>query len=224
MVDGGNGDVDNNHAKDFVGRLFLHPVQVRSLQPARQPRRRRRRAAWGNQRGTPATFDTTGATPRRTATSVPGLPSYRSAGQQTFFTYLVNDDAIDATVIGRGRRTRLSPQGYFYYGGLGLLGEYVQSRQHVVKGSTSADLTHKAWQAQASYVFGGKNAFEGVTVIAPFEPSKGNWGALELGARYNALLLDEDTFPTYANPSRVGQQGARPGARWSTGTGAATSS
>ncbi len=51
-------------------------------------------------------------------------------------------------------------------------------------------------------MFGGKNAFEGVTVIAPFEPSKGTWGALELAARYNALLLDEDSFPTYANPNR----------------------
>jgi phosphate-selective porin OprO/OprP len=201
VVDAGNGDVDNNYAKDFVGRLFLTPFKfdpynlLANLGVGVS-------GTWGNERGLPATFDTTGATPRRTAASVPGLPNYRSAGQQTFFTYLLNDDAIDSTVVGRGKHRRLSPQGYFYYGGLGLLGEYALSNQHVVKGSASATLTHKAWQALASYVFGGKNAFEGVTVIAPFEPSKGTWGALELAARYNALLLDEDTFPTYANPNR----------------------
>jgi phosphate-selective porin OprO and OprP len=201
VVDGGNADVDTNHAKDFAGRLFLTPFKfdpynlLANLGVGVS-------GTWGNQRGTPAVFDTTGATPRRTANSVPGLPSYRSAGQQTFFSYLVNDDAIDATVIGKGKRTRLSPQGYYYYGGLGLLGEYVISSTKVVKGASTATLDHKAWQAAASYVFGGKNAFEGVTVLAPFEPSKGTWGALELAARYNALLLDEDSFPTYANPTR----------------------
>jgi phosphate-selective porin OprO and OprP len=205
VVDGGNADVDTNHAKDFAGRLFLTPFKfdpynlLANLGVGVS-------GTWGNQRGTPAVWDTTGATPRRTASSVPGLPSYRSAGQQTFFSYLVNDDAVDATVIGKGKRTRLSPQGYYYYGGLGLLGEYVVSSTKVVKGANNATLTHKAWQAAASYVFGGKNAFEGVTVTAPFEPSKGTWGALELAARYNALLLDEDSFPTYANLARSAEK------------------
>jgi phosphate-selective porin OprO/OprP len=203
VVDGGSGDADTNHAKDFAGRLFLTPFKfdpynlLANLGVGVS-------GSWGNQRGTPAVFDTTGATPRRTANSVPGLPSYRSAGQQTFFSYLVNDDVPDSTVIAKGKRTRLSPQGYYYYGGLGVLGEYVISSNKVVKGASNATLTHKAWQALASYVFGGKNAFEGVTVVEPFEPSKGagTWGALELAARYSALLVDEDSFPTYANASR----------------------
>jgi phosphate-selective porin OprO/OprP len=201
VVDGGSADADTNHAKDFAGRLFLTPFKfdpynlLANLGVGVS-------GTWGNQRGTPAVFDTTGAPPRRTANSVPGLPSYRSAGQQTFYTYLVNDEAIDATVIGKGKRTRLSPQGYFYYGGLGLLGEYVISSTRVVKGASSATLDHKAWQALACYVFGARNAFEGVTVVQPFDVDKGTWGALELAARYSALLLDEDSFPTYANASR----------------------
>ena len=201
VVDGGSGDGDTNHAKDFVGRLFLTPFKfdphnlLSNLGVGIA-------GSWGNQRGTAAVFDTSGATPRRTAASVPGLPSYRSTGQQTFFSYLVNDDVPDSTVIGKGKRTRLSPQGYFHYGGLGLLGEYVVSSTKVVKGTSTATLDHKAWQGAASYVFGGKNAFDGFTVVSPFQPGTGSWGALELAARYSALLVDADSFPTYASASR----------------------
>ena len=52
----------------------------------------------GWQRGTAAVFQTSGMTTRRTAAPVPGLPVYRTAGQQTFFSYRLNED------IARRRR------------------------------------------------------------------------------------------------------------------------
>ncbi|HEY0714280.1 MAG TPA: porin, partial [Polyangia bacterium] len=201
VVDGGNGDVDNNYAKDFAGRLFVQPGKsdpyglFANLGFGVA-------ASIGGQRGRPAVFSGT----TRTATSTPGLPSFRTAGQQAFFSYIVNDNAPDSTTIGRGRRTRLSPQAYWYYNSLGLLGEYVQSSQRVLKGANRTTLTHRAWQVQASYVFGGKPLFEGITVTNPLSHKTGGLGALELAFRYNALKIDDDTFPTYANIDAAAKQ------------------
>ena len=33
----------------------------------------------------------------------------------------------------------------------------------------------------------------------PFDQSKGSWGAFEIVARLNALTIDDDTFPVFAN-------------------------
>lgn len=109
-------------------------------------------------------------------------------------------------MIGYGRRTRLSPQGYFYAGPFGLLAEYIQSTQAMQLGASATDLTHRAWQVASYLVFGGKPVFEGTVVTTPFDPRKGTWGALELGLRYNALTFDEDTFPTFADPARAVRQ------------------
>ena len=59
------------------------------------------------------------------------LAGYRSASQQTFFRYRTDLVVPENTVFAEGRRTRLSPQAYFYLGSLGLLGEYVLNRQEV---------------------------------------------------------------------------------------------
>jgi phosphate-selective porin OprO and OprP len=205
VVDGGSADTDNNHAKDFAGRLFLQPWK-------RDPGSLLSNlgvgiaGSTGWQRGTAAVFQTGNGTTRRTAAPAPNLPGYRSAGQQSFFSYRLVEDVADGAVIGYGRRTRLSPQGYFYLGPFGVLAEYIQSTQAVQIGASSADLTHRAWQVASYLVFGGKPLFEGTTVSAPFDPRKGTWGALELGLRYNALTFDEDTFPTYADPARAVEQ------------------
>jgi phosphate-selective porin OprO/OprP len=198
VVDGSLGDLDNNYAKDTVGRLFFTPLKndpysvFANLGFGFG-------ASIGGQRGTPAVF--AGTPPARTANSTPGLPSFRSPGQLAFFSYLVNDNAPDATVIGRGRRTRLAPQAYYYYESFGLLGEWVQSSQQVIKGANVATLDNRAWQVQAGYVIGGKNAFEGVTVTDPLSPKTGGLGALEIAARYNELKVDDDAFPLYASLS-----------------------
>jgi phosphate-selective porin OprO and OprP len=205
VVDGGSGDLDNNHAKDFVGRVFVQPWKgdpysfLSNLGVGLA-------GSSGWQRGTAAVFQTANMVTRRTAAPAPGLPGYRSSGQQTFFSYRLNEEVPDGAVIGYGRRTRLSPQGYFYAGPFGLLGEYIQTRQAVEIGPSAANLTHAAWQLAATFVFGGKPLFEGTTVTTPFDPGKGTWGALELAARYNDLQIDGDTFPTFADPSRAARR------------------
>jgi phosphate-selective porin OprO/OprP len=190
VVDGGSGDADINHAKDFAGRLFVQPWRadpysvLSNLGVGFA-------ASTGNQRG------------KATATS---LPTYKSAGLNTFFTYLVNDKDANGTVIAKGRHDRFAPQGYYFYGPVGLLGEYTVSRQAVQKGASTATLSHRAWQVLASVVLGGKPTYDGVVVTNPLDPRKGGWGALELAGRYNALKLDEETFPTYADPTKSATQ------------------
>jgi phosphate-selective porin OprO and OprP len=187
-------DVDTNHAKDFAGRLFLQPWKT-------DPHSLFSNlgfgfgASTGNHRGTAAV-----QMPRAVA-SIPVLPGYRTPGQQTFFTYLVNDATADSTVLAKGRRTRWSPQAYYYVGPFGILGEYIQNSQRVVKGSNSATLKHSAWQVAVELVYGGKPTFEGVQVAQPFNPKKGTWGAFELAGRYHALDIDDDAFPIYSNPA-----------------------
>lgn len=211
-VDGASADLDTNHAKDFVGRLFVRPFSYDpysffanlGLGIA---------GSTGNQKGTPATFQAqaTGA-PKRLTTSTPLLPSFRTAGQNSFFSYLVNDEAPDATVFAKGRRSRLAPQGYFYYDRFGLLGEYIVSKQTVWKSAANADLTHTSWQVQGEAVLGGKPSFEGVAVAEPFDPAKNQWGAIELAARYNELKLDKDTFPTFADDTKSASRARAVGA------------
>ena len=187
-------DVDTNHAKDFAGRIFLLPFKL-------DPHSLFANlglgfgASTGNLKGTAAVL-----MPRAVA-STPVLPSYRTPGQQPFFSYLVNDTAADSTVLAKGRRTRWSPQGYYYAGPVGILGEYIRNSIHVVKGTNKATLQHSAWQVALELVYGGKPTFEGVVVEQPFDPRKGTWGAFELAARYQLLDLDNDTFPLYANPA-----------------------
>jgi phosphate-selective porin OprO/OprP len=133
--------------------------------------------------------------------TAPGLPSYRTPAQQTFFSYR-SDATAAGTVLADGRHTRFSPQGYFYSGPFGIIAEYVQSKQEVRRGTVSADLTHTAWQASASWVLtGGEPSFRGVAPKKNFDPANHTWGAFELAARYSTLELDDDTFPTFASPT-----------------------
>lgn len=197
VVDGGSGDLDNNHAKDFAGRLFVQPFKydpyhlLANLGVGLG-------ASTGNQRGAAVSNGTV-------------LPSYRSAGQNSFFSY-ASGTTPEAITFAKGRHTRLAPQAYYYYGSFGLLGEYVQSTQNVVKGAQNAELTHRSWQVYAQAVWGGKPLFDGVAVTQPLDVKKGTWGAVELAARYNELKLDDDTFPTFADDTRSARKARGVGA------------
>ena len=123
------------------------------------------------------------------------LARYRTPGQQQFFGYR---GAVEAD----GRRTRWSPQGYFYRNGFGLLAEYASSSQEVRVGGSTAELEHTSWQATASWVLTGEDAsYRGVTPARPFAPGKDGWGAWELVARYGELDVDDAAFPLYADPA-----------------------
>ena len=127
------------------------------------------------------------------------LPRYRTPGQAQFFAYSTN-------VSADGLHRRLSPQGYFYRGPIGVLGEYITSEQEVrvtsgVNAGRRNHLVHDAYQLTASVVLTGEDAsYRGVAKPNhPFALDGEGWGAFELVGRYGELDLDDDTFPLFAN-------------------------
>jgi phosphate-selective porin OprO/OprP len=185
VVDLGFGDNDGSDAKDFAGRLFVVPFA---------PRGKRApvdlgfgiAVGAGNERGTLA---------------APATSTLRSAGQLVVFKYR-GSGLAGGTVIADGRRTRIAPQGYLYRGGFGLLAEYTESRHTIRLDQATRLSSHRAWQVASSIlVTGDRQSFAGVTPKHPFDPSKGQWGAVELGARYERTGVDDDVFPTFADPA-----------------------
>jgi phosphate-selective porin OprO/OprP len=177
VPDGANLDLDVEDRKDAAARVFFMPLKGLGFGVA---------ASQGQQRGT---------------LSAPGLASYRTPGQQTFFSYRTDGTAA-GTVIAAGDRTRLSPQAYFYAGPFGLLTEYVLSSQEVRRADVLADLENKAWQVAASWVIaGGEPTYKAVSPKQPFDLEAHTWGAFELAARISRLEVDDDAFPLFANPA-----------------------
>lgn len=150
-------------------------------------------ASWGQEDGT---------------ASAPQLPAYVSQGQSTMFRYrsspatavvggttVTVPASLATTAIADGDRYRFSPQGYWYWGRYGLLGDYIESTQEVRLGANRQRVTNRAWSIAGGVVVTGEDAgYEGVKPASPFDPAEGAWGALELVARYGELYIDEDAF------------------------------
>ena len=187
VADGATGDGDTGKEKEFAGRVFALPFTGSSIKPLE-----------GLGIGIAGTY---GKQDSGTA-KAPNLAYYKTPGQENLFSYTANATPTTAnTVVASGNHYRISPQGYYYFGPAGLLGEYVISTQNVSINNKSAKLRNDAWQVQLSYVLTGENAtHKGVTPARPFIPGSSNsgWGAVQIVARYNALNIDNDTFPTYA--------------------------
>ena len=196
-----NANVDNNG--DFAGRLFSQPFKNSDIE-ALQNLGFGVAGSSGNISKTAAGLpSTTGGT----------LPGYSTDGQQQFFAY----NPATGVVVADGLHWRLSPQGYYYYGPLNLLGEYAISDQGVRKGAATADLRNTAWEISGGWILTGENAaFNGITPLHPFDPHKGQWGALQVVARYAELNIDKDAFPIFANPatSASGAQAWSAGLNW----------
>ena len=175
-----NGGDDPSDAKDFAGRIFVQPFSSGAL------------------RGLGVGIaGSTGL--ERGSTAAPALPSYRTPGQQVFFRYNSSSTNPAGNVFANGKRLRLSPQGYIYTGPLGLLGEYVISRNEVSGAGLTSELEHTAWSATGSFFLTGEKAgFRSPTPRKPFDLEDGGFGALELVGRYGELELDEGSFPVYA--------------------------
>jgi phosphate-selective porin OprO/OprP len=181
-----NGTVDGRDAVttnpddefEYAGRLFLEPFKEGT-------------GFWSG-----LGFGIGGSVGDTTGTGNNILPRYRTPGQVQFFNYR-------SAVAADGRRTRWSPQGYFYRNRFGLLAEYIASKQEVQVGATAAELENTAWQATASYVLTGEDAsYRGVVKPShPFSPGKGGWGAWELVGRYGVLEIDDRAFPVFADPA-----------------------
>lgn len=176
-------DLDAGDAKDIAARIFLQPFKKTDIEPLQK---------LGV--GVAGTFGRQQLT--STATN---LPTYRTAGQQTFFSYR-------STAFPDGDRLRFVPQGYYYWGPFGLLGEYVISEQQVRNGANTDKVRNKAWQVAASFVLTGEDAtYTGVNPKHPFNLKTGDWGAFEIAGRYNVLDVDNDVFAggaaSLANPA-----------------------
>ncbi|HEY2746710.1 MAG TPA: porin [Polyangia bacterium] len=189
--DSGNGpDFDPQSSKDYVGRIFFHP-----LRPAHKPTL----ANLG--------FGVAGSYGTLTGAAATSLPSYKSVGQQTIFTYIPAGTATGAALataatLPGSARWRVSPQFYWYVGPLGLLAEYVLSSQSVQRNGASADLENRAWNLTASFVLTLEHAsYDGVVPKHPVDFRHPRFGALELAFRYSELRIDDAAFPNFADPT-----------------------
>jgi phosphate-selective porin OprO/OprP len=181
-IDGGSTDADTtDEGKDVAGRLFFQPF-LKSDNAAL------------NKLG----FGVGGSIGHHEGP----LPSYRSAGQQIFFSYA-------SSVSAKGEQYRIGPQFFYYWGPFGIIGEYILSSQEVISSSSSqtARFDNTAWQVEASYFLtGDANSFRSSSRNAfrpahPFSFGGGGWGAFEFVARVGQLSLDRDAFPAYVNSS-----------------------
>jgi phosphate-selective porin OprO/OprP len=200
---GASPDGDTDHAKDFIGRILLQPLKTVSDAGALGVGFA---VSTGNRKGRP---------PVNGGISL--VPTYRSAGQLSIFTYAVGpatDTTGAQTTFAHLRETHLNPQLYYYYGPFGVLAEAVWAKQGVQRGNSTADLTNVAYHVSANYVLGGKASYDGSVPDHPFDPAAGYFGALEVAARYDGLLIDDATFDKsnpaggsyakgYANPTSV---------------------
>ena len=190
-----SSNVDFEDHRAFAGRLFAQPFKNSDTA-----------ALKGFGLGLAGSFGNTSSN----ATGLPNNNGFGTEGQQAFFAYTNG-------VVANGDHWRLSPQGYYYYGPFGLLGEYAISNQRVSRGPTFAHLEHTAWQVTASYMLTGEDATYGsVAPKRPFDLSGGGWGAWQLVGRYGELDVDDKTFPAFANPaaSASGAQAWSVGLNW----------
>ena len=154
---------------------------------------------------------------REGSTASPGVSSYRTSGGLRFFQY-VPGNATTPGVVADGRQARVSAQGYYYGGPVGLLGEYVLSQQTLSLGDVSGRVTNQAWQIAGSFVLTGESpSYKGLVPSQPFDPTAGQWGAVELAARYSELTFDEDIFSLSLSAADANASKARAwaaGANW----------
>lgn len=164
--DAGSVDIDVNDGKDLEGRIFISPFK------------RGRSALKGLGFGIAGTA----------GKQVGPLPGYRSGGQVSIVTVLTG-------ITADGTRKRYTPQLSFYAGPLGLMAEYAHSASRVKKeDGTHADLEGSAWQTTATILLTGEAAsYSGVRARKPFDPGKGQWGALELAGRVTGIELGKQT-------------------------------
>jgi phosphate-selective porin OprO/OprP len=162
-------DVDNNNGKDLAGRVVWMPFRT-----AQTP---------GNTLNNFG-FHLGGST----GTQSGALPSYKTSAGQTYFSFA-------ATTTADGRRNRVTPAVFLYVKSFGGFAEYARTTQDILTAGVPRTVTNQAWGVTASYVLTGEAASDrGVRPNAPFDPSAGTWGAVQVAARYAEITLDDDLF------------------------------
>jgi phosphate-selective porin OprO/OprP len=196
-IDNSTADTDLNDQKDYLARIFAEPFRngegfLKGLGVGIS-------YGYGVQQGA--------ATPATLA----NLPTYRTVGQQTFFSYL-------GGAFADGERQRVSPQFYYYNGPFGLLGEYVASEQVITRSTNvQREVGSDAWQLMGMWVITGEDAsFRNPTPRRPYAIGGPGWGAVELVVRYAEQSIDDDAFAgtagtRLANPSASAREARNPG-------------
>jgi phosphate-selective porin OprO/OprP len=197
VVDGSSSDGDVSDAKEVAARLFVRPFRRTDNAVTPVDLGLGLAVSRGNEEGTVA---------------APALPSHRTVGQQSFFSYR-SDSTAAGTTFADGERVRWSPQGWFYSGPFGLLFEAVRSEQTVRRAAVARDVATDAWQLQAQWVLTGERA--GYRTAAPRQPigaGPGGRGAWIVSARATGLEVGEEAFPLFADPARSAQKATGLGA------------
>ena len=167
VTDGGTSVTDTNNDKELGARLFTQPFKNTDLLALRG-------FGFGGAVSYGHREDTT-------------LPTYKTAGQTTFFTL--------AGTTYDGPQLRYSPQVAYYYHSLGLYGEYIASEAKLTKTAKRQRVSNDGWEAAASYVLTGEDAsYKGIVPLRPFNAAKGQFGALELTGRYSTVDFDDKIF------------------------------
>lgn len=178
--DGSNGNFQWQPANEFASRVYILPFTKTKITALRQ-----------------LGFGIAGSIAHQHG-PIAGL---KTMGQSTFFKY-------SSSTLANGPHTRISPQGYYYAGPIGILGEYVTSSQDVVHGVQKATVTNRGWQVQGSVVLTGeRNTYNGVSPRNRFEPNRGfrHLGAFEVAFRYSQLRVGSNAFPAFASPKTAAQ-------------------
>jgi phosphate-selective porin OprO/OprP len=177
VLDGGSADANVNDGVDVLGRIFFHPFQDTSIELLQ-----------GFGVGVAASYGRRDGS-NNSATST-ATPVYRSAGQQSFFTYGVGVSEVDDLV-------RIAPQAYWYWGPLGLMAEWTRSTGNYRLAGQDISPDAEAWALTGSWVVTGENkTFSGVVPRTTFNPAKEDTGpgAWELAARVGGFRIDDDVF------------------------------
>lgn len=162
-------DADSNSGKDVAGRVVWQPFRS-TKSPA------------GALNG--LGFHVGGGVGRETGT----LPSFRTSSGLSYFSYATGAAAS-------GQRRRISPAVFYYYKSFGGFTEYARSTQAISRSSSDLDMMNQGWGVTGSYVLTGEAASDrGVRPQHGFDPSTGNWGALQVLARYSRLRVDSAAF------------------------------
>lgn len=187
--DGVNADGDTNDGKEVAARVFAHPFRTAGSAVVKD---------LGI--GIAGSYGTNNGN-----TASTGLGAYKTPGDQTFFSYRSDTPATAAgTVVANGKRTRWTPQAYWYVGRVGVMAEYVSSSQEVALGAVTESLTNTAWQGTVTVLLtDDKASYRGVSPKKPFETKKPGKGAVELAARYSRLDVDDKAFPVFADPAKA---------------------
>jgi phosphate-selective porin OprO/OprP len=175
-VDGSSVLGDTSDGKELTGRIWVQPFKKTDIE-----------LVSGLGVGIAGSYGWQGG-----ATNAANLASYKSSVGNTFFSYVTG--STNGTYAA-GERVRFSPQFSYYYGRLGLLGEYVVSEQNVKRLARTDNLVNTSWQVAGSFLLTDDEAsYKGVVPKKPFSLADGQWGAWELVGRYGELDVDNAAF------------------------------